>query len=158
MSTISATLRFALSVLETFTEVEMPASKNRTITDDQFGSTVKLDAASTPAATKAWAAKLTGSQTIDLTNLARSVGPTVNATGLKLQMLLLQNLSTAGSLDVAVGATNGYAINGSGGHVIVPLGGSCQQYFADALADVDSTHKTLDVVVTGDFQIQMVFG
>jgi len=166
MSTISATQRFGLSVMETFTEAELPAAKNRTIVDDQFGSSVKLDAASTPPATKAWSAKGTSTQTIDLTVLDRSVGPSINASGLRLQMLLLNNLSATASLMIDKGASNGYPINGSSEGLVVPPSGSAQLYFADGLADVASGAKTLDVTVTPagsgveveDFEIQLVFG
>ena len=166
MSTISATQKFSLSVLETFTEAELPSAKNRGLLSDQFGSSIRLDAASAPAATKAWAAALDGSQTIDLTALARTVGAAVNATGLRLQMLLLNNLSGTATLLLDKGASNGYAINAAAEGLTLPPGGSVQLYFADGLVDVDATHKTLDATVTKagsgteveDFEIQLVFG
>ena len=166
MSTISATQRFGLSVMEAFSEAELPAAKNRTLVDDQFGSSVKLDADTTPPATKAWSAKLTSTQTLDLTALTRSVGATVNATGLRLQMLLLNNLSATATLMIDKGASNGYPINGAAEGLVVPPSGLAQLYFADGLADVAAGAKTLDLTVTPagsgteveDFEIQLVFG
>ena len=158
--TISATQRFSLSAVETFTVDEMPAAGNRTVTNNQFNSTVRLNAGSAPAATKAWSGKLAGNQTLDLTALARTVGETVDATGLKLQMLLLNNLSESASLMIAEGASNGYAINGASGVYIVPPGAKLQTYYADSLADVAAGVKTLDITITAgeQFEVQLVFG
>lgn len=160
MSTISATQRFSLSVAETFTEDEMPAAGSRTVINNQFNSTKKLNATSTPPGTKAWAAKFTGDQSIDLTALTRSVGPTVDASGLKLQMLLLNNLSESATLTIVEGAANGYAINGASGAYLLPPEAKIQSYFADALAEIDGTHKTLDITITAgqQYEIQLVFG
>lgn len=166
MSTISATCRFFLTFLESFTAAEMPSSGNRAITNDQFNSTQKLSAATTPPAAKGWGDDLSGTQTLDLTALARTVGPTVDATGLKLQALLINNLSPTATLNVAKGAANGYAINGAAGDFTIPPGGSLQMFFNDGLADIDATHKTLDLTVTPagsgteveDFEAIFIFG
>lgn len=166
MSTITATQRFALAVLEAFTAVELPASNNRSLNNDQFNKTVTLSATTTPPGTKGWAAKLTSSQTINLAALTRSVGPTIDATGLRLQMVLVNNLSTTATLAIDKGASNGYPINGAAGGQVIPPGGSWQAYFADGLADVAAGARTLDATVTPagsgteveDFEIIMVFG
>lgn len=166
MSAIAATLRFGLSVLETFTAAEMPASKNRTVTDDGFNTTVNLGAATTPPGTKGWAALLSGTQTIDATALTRTVGPAINATGLRLQALLVNNLSTTATVSLAKGSSNGLPFNGASGGLVVPPSGSALLYFADGLADVAAGAKTIDITVTPagsgtevlNFQIQLVFG
>ena len=158
MSTISATLRFYLSFVEQFSAAEMPASSGRSISNDQFGQAFKLAAGSTPPAAKGWAGQLTGNQTLDFTALARTIGPTVNATGLKLQAILVNNLDDANPLVIAKGAVNGYAFNAAAGNKTIVAGGSYQEFFNDGLADVDATHKTFDITATGDFQILLVFG
>ena len=160
MSTISATQRFALSVVETFSEEEMPATGNRSFSNDQFNLTQKLNATSTPPGAKTWAEELTGDQSPDFTALARAFGAAVDASGLKLQMLLVNNLSESATLVVAKGSSNGYAINGAAGDFTVPPGGSVQYFFNDALTDVDGTHKTIDCTITAgqSYQLQLVFG
>jgi len=138
----------------------MPAIGNRSVTSNQFNFTKKLNASSTPPGSASWADALSGDQTLDFTALSRSIGEDVDATGLKLQMLLLNNLSASATLTLAKGASNGYAVNGAAGSLVCPPGGSVQYFFNDALEDVDATHKTLDLTITAgeEFEIQLVFG
>lgn len=166
MSTIEATLRNYLSFQEKFTAAEMPASRNRSITNDQFNQTKTLKASTTPAATKGWAGEKTGTQTLDLTALTRTVCPTVDASGLKLQAMQIVNLSTTATLSIAKGASNGYAINGASGNYVIPPSGSLLVYFAGGLGAVGPTAKTIDCTVTPagsgtevqDFTVSLIFG
>jgi hypothetical protein len=158
MSSISATARFFISFLEQFTSAELPASNNRNVTNDLFAKSIKLNSATTPAATKGWAAKLAGNQTLDFTALTRTVGQTVNANGLKLQAILVHNLDAANPVVIAKGAANGYAFNGATGNETIPPAGSFQKYFAGGLTAIDATHKTLDITAVGDYQIILIFG
>jgi hypothetical protein len=158
MSAISAIIRFYTAFNEVFTAAEIPASSNRSVNNDQFNRTIKLSASSTPAATKGWAGVFTGNQTLDFSALARTVGPTVNATGLKLQAILVNNLDATNPMTIAKGAANGYAFNGAAGNKVITPNGSWQEYFAGGLAAIDGTHKTIDITATGDFQVILIFG
>lgn len=164
MSSIRCTQKFSLEVCETFSEAELPATSQRMVRENQFGATVTASADSAPAASKAWSAKLTGSQTLQLTALARMLG-TVNALGLALRAILINNLSTTATVSIGPAETNGYAINAGGPKTIGPSG-RYQEWFAAGLQDVDATHNTLAITVTPagtgtevlDYQIQLVFG
>jgi hypothetical protein len=158
MSTISGNQRFILQTTESFTAVELPELGEQKLTYDAFNKSVTLSPTTTPPATKSWAKKLTGSQTLDLTALTRTLGATVNATGLRLQSILVNNLSTTDNVVIAKGVSNGYAFNGAAGNKTIVAGGSFMEFFNDGLTDIDATHKTLDITAVGDFQIILVCG
>ena len=165
MSTITATVRFFASFVEKFSEAEVPSSNNRSFTNDLFNSNMNISPTTTPPASKAWADELIGNQTLDLTALTRLVGPTVDATGLKLQAILINNLDASDPLIVAAGVTNGYDLScdagsssSAAGEKTVAPGGNYLEFFNDALADVAADAKTLEITAPGDFQIMLIFG
>jgi len=135
MPTINATQQFGLTVVESGTLVEVPSAGDRTVIHNQFGSVVRLNAASTPPGSMVYAAKGTGTVTLDLTALVSSVFGTKDASGLKLQSLLLNNLSTTDDVDIGDAVANPYPIN-NGADIRVPPGGKLETYYADQLADV----------------------
>jgi hypothetical protein len=166
MSTIAAAFRAVLEFAETFSTVELPAVGNRTITNNKFNAGVKLDATTTPPGAKGYAAKLAGTQTLDLTALARTSGGTIDATGLKLQAILVNNLSTTATLSISKGVSDGYAFNGASGNYVVPPEGTQLVFFNDALGDVGAGAKNLTFTVTPagsgteveDFELILIFG
>ena len=160
MTTVNTTQNFDLTATETFTEAEMPALANRQFQYKEFSANKSLNAATTPAATKVYAEKLSGSQTLDLTALTRSIGAVVNATALRLQQIQISNLSTSATIVIAKGATNGYAFNGAAGDKAILPSGHYAEYFHDGLTDIDATHKTLDITgTTGQYyNVVMIFG
>ncbi|HEY4760951.1 MAG TPA: hypothetical protein VIH42_10265 [Thermoguttaceae bacterium] len=160
MSTITSAQSFDTTVTETFTAQEMPATSNRQIQYNQFNETVNLNAGSTPPATKVYAELLEGDQTLDFTSLARSFGADINATGLKLQQIQIYNTSDTATLVVAKGASNGYPFNGAAGNKTILPGARWSEFFNDGLADIDGTHKNIDITITEgeEYQIVLVFG
>jgi hypothetical protein len=110
-----------------------------------------LNAASTPAATQVWSdrASLTaGAATIDLTALARANLSALDLTGLKVQVILIRNLSTnTGTLEIDVGAANGYNILGSAtSEAVLPVGGFLFAYLPEGTPDVSGTASDIDLV------------
>jgi hypothetical protein len=159
MPTINATQQFGLTVVETGTAAEVPSAGDRTINHNQFNSRVRLNASSTPPGTMTYAAEGTGTVTLDLTALVCSVFGTKDATGLKLQSLLLNNLSTTDNVDIGDAGANPYVIN-NGNNIRVPPGGKLETYYADQLADVAAGAKgiTITAGVAEDWQLVLVFG
>jgi hypothetical protein len=162
MSTITSRQRFQTTIAETFSAEELPAiaAASRALSYDQFNGNVVLGPSTTPPATKAWTGILAGDQTLDLTALSRAVGNDVDATGLKLRQILVNNLSASAVLTIAPGASDPYEFNGTGGEKAIPAGGKYQEYFADGLGAVGPTHKTLDITIAAaqTYQIALVFG
>ncbi len=159
MSTLEATLDVRPTVIETFSAVELPGVGSQQISYDQFSTRNQLNASSTPPATMVYAEELTGPQNLDLTALARSIGGTIDTSGLKLQAIRVINLSTTDLVDIEDGAANAYQLN-NGDAIRIPAGGELLLYFNDKLADVDGTHKMLDVTPAGgeDVQVMLLFG
>lgn len=104
-------------------------------------------------------ALVTGALSIDLRALRTVGGGSGDGNGLKVQGFYFKNLG-ANPMTIVGGASNGYLIFGASGSVIVPVGGSLCMAFADASADVDGTHKTIDVSGTGSqtFQLAVILG
>jgi len=159
MSTLTANMQFSLSVNEVFSAAECPSAGDRTLVHNQFNELVSFSASSTPPISQVFAKQYTGTQNLDLTALVKDIGGTIDCTGLKVQAILLNNLSTTDELIVSDGGANPYSLNG-GDDKEVPPGGRWQEYFADQLADVDATHLAIDITPAAgeQFQIIMIFG
>ena len=144
---VSASVSFLCTVAETLpNNTDSASDANRKVTHAAFDETFTLTAASAvPATTFAGFVKAltAGAATIDLTSLTGTNGATVNGTGLRLQVLRVKNLG-ANDLTFATGASNGYVV---GTHT-VKTNGIVMFYFADGLADIDGTHKTIDLTGT----------
>lgn len=101
----------------------------------------------------------TGAKTLDLRALRTVAGGEGDGNGLKVQGFYFKNLG-ANPMTIVGGASNGYLIFGTSGSVIVPAGGCLAISLADASADIDSTHKTIDVSGTGSqtFECAVILG
>jgi len=159
MPNINVTQQFGLTVVETATAAEVPSASDRTIIHDQYNSRKTLTADTTPPGTLHYSSEGTGTVTLDLTALVDTVFGTKDASGLKLQSLLLNNLSTTDNVDIGDALANPYAIN-AGNDIRVPPGGKLETYYADQLADVAAGAKgiTITAAVGEDWQLQLVFG
>jgi hypothetical protein len=160
MSTVQVTIPWLASFVESYTAAELPGSGATRINHAANQSTSRLNATSTPPATKPYSEELTGSQNLDLTALVRSIGTSpINCTGLKLQFFRLVNRSTTNTVDLDDGATNAYQIN-NGDAYRVPAESKVQGEWKDKLADVDATHKNLAITATAGqtYHLMMVFG
>jgi hypothetical protein len=115
-----------------------------------FNATLALLPTTTPPVALLAVYKTTiagGGYTIDLSAAQGSNG-TIDATGKRVQALRVSNPSgSTGDVTVATGASNGISLPSS---VVVPPGGEALIYYADVGADIDGTHKTLDVSGTDD--------
>lgn len=159
MSTIQVTCTMNLTVVQEFTAAEMPSGGDRSLTHNQFNNTRTLNVSSTPPATEVYAKLLTGSQALDFTALVPDVGATIDATGLKLQCLTINNLSTANTVDWADGGANPYSINNTNPIRIEP-GASHEMYYNDKLADVAAGVKAVAITATAGqtYELILVFG
>lgn len=159
MSTIEATIVAQSTVLEIFSAVESPGTGEQVLSYDQFNTRHQLNAASTPAATKVYGEKLTGPQSLDFTALVRSIGGTIDASGLTLQVLRLVNLSATDDVDFDDGGANPYQVN-AGDPIRIPPGGEALLYYNDELTDVAAGAKDVDITAAAgeDFQLTLIFG
>jgi len=159
MSDVIARLEQGCTVNETFTEDELPGAQDRSFTYSTFDLKVTLRDDTDPPVTIAYVDELTGNQTIDFTVIDRPVGDDLDATGLKLQVFLLNNLSETTDVVIADGAANPYSING-GDDITVKPGARVLMYFNDELADVAAGVKEVDITagVAEDYEILMLFG
>lgn len=159
MSTLNAAMRLTLDVLETFSADEYPLAAAPAMKINAANLSQTLNATSSPAATKMYAAELTGSQSLDLTALTDRTGAALDCSGLKLQALLVKNLSTTDAVVIADGASTPYSLNATA-DLTVPVGGTLGAYFADQLADVAAGAKDIDITagVGEDYQVVMLLG
>lgn len=140
---------FKLKVTETL-DVGVDGVTNLDHTLQIAGSSGSLSPTSTVPATKAWkdqGALTAGAATIDLTALARDNLPTIDMTGLKVQLVHIVNASTnSAALTVVDGASNGYNLFGdASGQVTIPVGGQLLWF----------GNENLDAVATADAEIDL---
>jgi hypothetical protein len=159
MSTIQATVNWTTTIAESFTAAELPAIGALTIVQKANNSVERLNAASTPPVTKAYSEVLTGTQTLDLTALVRSLGATLDCTGLRLQYIRLVNLSLTNYVEIEDGASNPYQLF-AGQKVRVLAKAPYQQGFVDGLADVAAGAKLLKFTATAaqTYHVELLFG
>lgn len=122
-----------------------------------FASTVKLGAATSPAASEAGyctQAMTAGAATIDLTSVATSRGRTMTYSGLKIRAIRLYNPSTNASITVAKGASNGYTGFGSAFSIVLRPGYEVTIYDGGNGVAVSGSVKTLDISGTGSEVLQ----
>lgn len=149
---VSVTYASTCTVVETLAQnTDSAPASTRKITHSEFDSTATLNADSTPPATTVAAfvqALTTGAATIDLTALTGTNGGTINGTGLKVQVLKVKNLG-ANALTITPGASNGYDILGASSSVTLASGQEIMLFGNDAVEDVASGAKTIDLSGTG---------
>lgn len=160
---VTANPQFALGIRETL-ETGVDAATVKTVVHSGFDlNNTSLNATSTPPVSKQSSithALSAGAKTIDFTALAGTNGATLDCTGLKLQGILVSNPAGNATINIAPGSSNPYPIFGAANDIDVPAGSKFAFYFADTLADVSSTVKTLDITGTGteEFDLQLLFG
>lgn len=160
---VTVKYKFQATVIETLgSNTDSASATRRKVIHDQFDEFGTLTSAtSVPVTTVAEAvvALSGGAKTIDLTALTGTNGATVSMSGLKVQIFRFKNLG-ANQMTIVGGAANGYLLWGASGSVIVPAGGIVQFFGNETLADVDGTHKNIDVSGTAaqTFELTVIAG
>lgn len=116
-----------------------------------FSTRVNLTPSSTPdveAVSYQTLALTAGAKTIDLTALPVT-GGTYDATGKKVRAFMVKNKAGNAVLTVSEGATNGYALLGTGFTFKLLAGQQLLVYLADSAPTVASGDKTIDFAGTG---------
>lgn len=138
-----------------------------TVSQNGLNEEGTLTATTTPPVTLSSAYRVTqssGAATIDLTAFrGLTANESLNATGLKLQLMKLRNLSTnTHKISVTKGASNGYGLDSAGTSwtVVLDPGQSVLFFLDDAAPDVGNTAKTIDVSGTGSeiLEVQLNLG
>jgi hypothetical protein len=129
------------------------------VTADALNIDTELTSASTQAVSKAYTDYLTtdGADTIDLTSLTDPEGAALTMNSLKVKVAMFKaDTTNTGDITITVGASNGYAIFGAAGIVVLEPGGMvmCSQYNTGVV--VDATHKTIDISGTSGDKLRMV--
>lgn len=150
---VTVTYASTVTVVETLeTNVDSSATGSaRQITHQEFNESGTYTSSTTPPVTKCAhfiATLSSGTLTIDFTALTGTNGASVTASGLKLQIMRVKNLG-ANTLNIAPGASNGYAPWGASNDLTIASGDHMQWFFNDTLADVSGSTKTLDLSGTG---------
>jgi hypothetical protein len=161
-STIQANIAVNPGVTETFDATTLPTIGATSLQYSTFSKRWTLNASSTPPVTKVYAEEVTsdGAETLDFTALVRSIGGTIDATGLKLQALALYNKSTTNTVTIGKGASNGYDFNATAQTIVVQAESYLLLTFNDDLADVSGSVKTIDIVATSGqaYDLMLIFG
>lgn len=126
------------------------ASANSAVIHSAYNEGATIAAGTTPPATKIASFLLTlssGAATIDLRDLVGTNAGAVDGNGLKVQLFRVKNLG-ANVMTFTFGASNPYNIFGASGVLEVPVGGVFMLYGADALPDIGSSAKEIDVAGT----------
>lgn len=136
------------------------------LTDDTLSLTARtvqhtlFDESATPSPATMFSGDVyalsTGAKTLDLRAIYTVGGAVGDGNGLKVQGFYFKNLG-ANAMTIVGGASNGYLIFGASGSVVVQPGGSICINHLDASADIDGTHKTIDVSGTGSQTFEAAF-
>lgn len=154
---VSMAPRFSMTANEI---LSVDAASNASVQHSGFNGTLTLNGSSTPPLTMVSYQVYTlsgGAATIDLTAVLGVNDVAQDATGLKVQTMIVYNPSS-NAITIAPGASNAYALFGSGNSIEVPPGGRQQFYFADGTPDVAAGVKEIDLSGTGTDTIQIGFG
>jgi hypothetical protein len=146
-STVRASFKIAPNAAEVFSAADLPSIGATTLNYAVFNRAFQLNAGSTPPVTKIYAEELTGSAALDLTALSRSIGGTVDGSGLKVRGVAIVNESSTNTVTLADGDANAYQLQ-AGESILVQPGAPAAMLFMDALADIDATHKALKTTAT----------
>lgn len=160
-NTYKARVRLALGVQEFIDTAG--SNDNGPINHNAFDVLQNLTATGTtgsPAISKGGSFEFTlsgGSLSVDLTNLTGTNGVTVDATGLKLQAMLLRQPAGNAVMTIKKGVTNGYKPGGSSDFSISLTAGEAAAFLFDETSDeVGASLKTLDLAGTGTQKLQAV--
>lgn len=149
---VEASYNLYLRIVETLALGEdLAANPSQVVTPGDIKGT--LTASTTVPATEGWPdtrSLAAGADSIDLTALARGTLPTIDLTGLKVQLVIIRAAAanTAGIL-FKQGASNPYLLFGAASdqHTLLP-GTAYYMYWADKLADVAAGAKEVDMTST----------
>jgi len=159
MSDVLARIEQGCTVNETFSEAELPGAVDRSVSYSTFDLKQTLRADTEPPVSAVYADEPTGNLSLDLTDIDRPTFDNVDATGLKLQVFMLNNLSETTDVVVATGAVNGYDIN-DGDDLTVKPGQRVLLFYNDSSEDVSGTKKAIDITagVAETYELLMLFG
>jgi len=168
-NTVTARISFQVTALEELGATNTPsapaASRRVTHSDFNFSPTTNpLTASSDPPVSKVAGFLVTLADSageIDLTALTGTNGATVDATGLRLQALLIEAASdNSAVVNIAPGAANGYDLFGASGSVDIAAGAAIAAFLNDAGSNVGASECILDLAgTTGDVvNVLMVLG
>jgi hypothetical protein len=119
---------------------------------DDLNETVLIDSGSTPDGAYAFSGHvaMTGSAvTIDMLDAqVDTEGNTITMSGQKIRAIKFKNPSTANTVTITAGASNGLLIFGTAGSVILDAGASVLLYQASAGITIDATHCNIDCTGT----------
>lgn len=156
MSLSSPVIKIGITVNEVLGDDTLSANA-KTVQHTQFDEVI------TPSLATLFSGKLyalvTGALSIDLRALRTVGGGSGDGNSLKVQGFYFKNLG-ANAMTIVGGASNGYLIFGTSGSVVIQPGGLICVFYNDASADVDGTHKTIDVSGTGSqtFECAVILG
>lgn len=156
MSISSPVIKIGITATELIADDTLSLAA-RTVQHTLFDETI------TPSPATIFSGKLyamvAGALSLDLRALRTVAGGSGDGNGLKVQGFYFKNLG-ANIMTIVAGASNGYLIFGTAGSVIVPPGGCICISLADGSADVDATHKTIDVSGTSaqTFECAVILG
>lgn len=154
---VSMSARFSMTANEV---LDLDAAANSNVIHNGFDAIKVLGAGTTPPLSMVSYqiyALSSGSATIDLTALDGVNDVNQDGTGLKVQTLIVYNPS-ANVITIAPGASNGYALFGSGNSIDVEPGARMQFFFNDKTPDVAAGVKEIDLSGTDTDTIQLGFG
>ena len=167
MSVSSVQVQSYLSVTETL-ENAPEAGTSITVTSTEWNQGQKtLNSTSSPPVTKHCAVESDPSgsgastENIDLTSFTDIEGQTQTGAGLKVQVLRIRTPSTnTANMTIGPGATNPYALFGTGVTVTFPPDSEMLFRWNDKLADVSATVKNILVSGSGDdtAYVQLILG
>ena len=141
----------SITVTETLTDQYL-SSSDSTLTFNGLNTDTTLTSITSVPVTMHASGRKTmsaGAGTIDLRALPSTNAVSIDGNGLKVQAFKFRNLSTnANNITITAGASNGYLILGTAGSIILYPGCEVQCYLKDQAADIDATHKTIDIAGT----------
>ncbi len=156
-SAVSANLVSNLSITETFSPFANPALDS--ILLDGLNENVTLDGSSSPAATKASIFTVTGSGSIDLTQIpGLEADETIDGTGLKVQFIKFQaGAANANPITVTKAVSNGYGFDAAGSSwtMVFDAGQSDAKNLNATAPTIGGSAKAITITATGSQTIKV---
>ena len=156
MSLSSPVIKIGITVNEVLGDDTLAANA-KTVQHTQFDEVIVPTPATVFSGKKY--ALVAGAATIDLRALRTVGGGSGDGNGMKVKGFYFKNLG-ANVMTIVGGASNGYLIFGTSGSVQIRPGGSMCIDLQSSAADVDSTHKIIDVsgTLVQEFECAVILG
>lgn len=156
----ATTLQFGstMSVTETLNKASLGTGSNGKVTHDQHNESATYTSSTTPKCKEAAAIEVAlsgGAATIDLAAIAGTIA-NIDGSGDNILAIKFKNRTGNAVMTISEGATNGYALLGTGFTFKLLADQSATFFLDNSSPDIGATDKTIDIAGTGTEVIDVI--